>query len=139
MSAFAVDNDFAHAVRAAGQGKPDSLVKFLLSFDREIGPGERQYLADLVSGKLRRGRGSGMQITAADRVFRRFAISEVRAAIRQGKSYKIAAETVAETLKINGETLEQWYRNPKRFGAELPRGFEADRDGVIQRIATANR
>jgi hypothetical protein len=124
----AVDNAFVHAVRKASLGlftrnesdrsKVDDLVEYLRS-GQPIGPTEREYLAGLLAGEFRRGRGRPA-MKAPTRAARRAALARVnavkvtwRAEGRTQPFHAAALEKEATGLNMPLETLAEWARTKK--------------------------
>jgi hypothetical protein len=121
-----IDLDFAHAVRLASdalfsrgrRGSTAALIEYLLS-DRQIGRGERQYLADLIEGDFRRARGKP-PLNAAERSRRRDAVARLAAVKAQWRGegrrqpfHADALQTVAAEFGVDVETLDEWHRSKK--------------------------
>jgi hypothetical protein len=126
MSWFAgdpVDDDFGYAVHRAARGETGLLVKFLLG-DRPLGRGERQYLADLISGNMERRKGNPNILRHDEREFRQEALHGLKAVKDTWKKEKRkpknqwrhedAVAEVSKRLGISYDTLDGWYRNKKR-------------------------
>src|ERR1700722_8711912 len=73
-----VDDDFANAVWAAAhQNKLGELAELIRS--RELGSGERHYLADFIEGKFRRRRGNPNRLKHSEKLRRDEAIARISA------------------------------------------------------------
>jgi hypothetical protein len=114
---FAIDIDFLDACRRAANmiksrrsrddrvAATSALAEILLS-ERHLGPGERRYLAELLSGDL--DRPPGHRLSADERKTRREQVSMVRQYQQHTKlSVPDAVQALADDGKLNKDEVER--------------------------------
>jgi hypothetical protein len=126
------DADFVDAVHAAAGGKKDKLAKILRSLEAP----EFQLLADYFDGTLaiQKGKGKSIGLTPDEIGYRRWALERLRTLKkwwkrrkRTDKTHIDAVRHVSKNLNIKVAELENWYRHPKRYCADLPPGYKCYR------------
>ena len=99
------DAEFSNAVWAAANGHPAPLSEWLRS-DRPLGPGEREFLAELIEGELKRPRGKPAFGAGHTRVVE--AVAHYRELIAAGELQKRALGAAADRAKVNESTVRRW-------------------------------
>ncbi|BCH01246.1 hypothetical protein MesoLj131b_32450 [Mesorhizobium sp. 131-2-5] len=128
METPVVDNDFGHwiygTVKVLLKAAPDlranydskgqvrDLVDFLRS-DRPIGPAEREYLADMLSGYMNKERGKRGAAIPHDRKRQAEAATRMRSK-ETGETLEVAATTVAGLFGMQPDQLQRYIRRSKR-------------------------